>query len=53
MGLDLFDEVGSTQCLNSSDTHVKCHGFLTMEAKKHLERLARQRCVGVNGDSTG
>ena len=51
--LDLFGVVRSTQHITFSDTHVKCHGLLTMEAKKHLERLARQRCVGANGKSTG
>jgi len=53
MGLDLFGEVRSTQRMNFSDTHVKCHGLLMMEAKKHSEQLARQRCVGANGKSTG
>ena len=52
-GLDLFDQVRSTQRMNFSDTHAKCHGLRMMEDKQHLKQMARQRCVGANGKSTG
>jgi hypothetical protein len=51
--LDLFDQVRSTQAMIFFDTHVKCHGVQLLDAKKHLEQMARQRCVGANGMCTG
>lgn len=50
-GLDLSLKVRSTSSLTVSDTNVKCHGNSCMDAKELLKQMARQRCVGVNGNS--
>jgi len=52
-GLDLFHAIGFTSPMPFSDTHVKCQRIDIVDIKKHLEQMARQRCVGAHGNSTG
>ncbi len=52
-GLDLFQRIRSTSAMPFSDTHVKCQRIDSIDIKKHLQKMARQRCVGAHGNCTG
>jgi hypothetical protein len=52
-GLDLSSDVRSTASMNSYDTHVLCLRIDKFDAIKHIKIMARQRCVGANGNCTG
>ena len=50
--LDLSDLIRSTPPIRFSVTHVMCQHVEPIEVKKHIKYMARQRCVGANGNST-
>jgi hypothetical protein len=52
-GLDLFCVVGSTAAMTFYDTLVLCQPIDTLDAIKNIKYMARQRCVGANGNCTG
>jgi len=35
-----------------SVTHAMCQRIESIDVKKHIKYMARQRCVGANGSST-
>jgi len=39
--------------MNSYDAHVLCRRIGYTDAIKHIKTMARQRCVGANGNCTG
>ena len=51
--LDLSEQVRSTSAMPFSVTHVMCQRIEPIDAKKHTKQMARQRCVGASGNSTG
>ena len=53
MKLDFLDMIRSTPCMTISVTHVMCQRVDSIDVKKHIKHMARQRCVGANGNSTG
>ncbi len=50
--LDLSDKVRSTASMLFSVTHAMCQRIDSFDVKKHIQYMARQRCVGANGDRT-
>ena len=51
--LDLSVDVRSTSAMKFCDTHVLCQHIEIDDVYKHYKTMARQRCVGASGDSTG
>ena len=51
--LDLSSDVRSTASMLSYDTHVLCRRIDKLDTIKHIKIMARQRCVGANGNCTG
>ena len=51
--LDLFTDVGSTSSMIFYDIHVLCQHIENLDAIKHIKTMARQRCVGANGNCIG
>ncbi len=51
--LDVWDSIRSTSAMRFSVTHAMCQHIEPIDAKKHIKYMARQRCVGANGSSTG
>mgnify|MGYP006979327677 CR=1 FL=1 len=51
--LDLFRPIRSTPVMRFYVTHVMCQHIEPIDVKKHIKHMARQRCVGARGNSTG
>ena len=51
--LDLGSHKGFTAEVKFYDIHVECQRINMIDVNKHLKRMARQRCVGASGNSTG
>ena len=51
--LTFCGKISFTPEMTFYDTHVKCQHIDSIDVKKHLKQMARQRCVGANGSSTG
>lgn len=52
MKLDLLGMIRSTPCMKFSVTHVMCQRGDSVDVKKHIKHMARQRCVGASGNCT-